>query len=72
MAVSVEAAKRELSGALIDIFKFKAAPLLVKVESCKTMLELRQVIFVVMDDTRIGDPDKAIMLLAAWESLGER
>ncbi len=69
MAISVEAAKRELSGALIDIFKFKAAQLLPKVESCKTLLELREVIFVILDDMRAAEPEKAKRLLVAWESL---
>lgn len=71
MAVSVETAKREMSGALIDIFKFKAASFLPQVEKCKTILELRQIIFVILDDARVNDPAKAKKLLTAWEALDE-
>lgn len=71
MAVSVEAAKRELSGAVIDIFKLRAAALVGAVEGCKTMMELRQFIFLTMDDVRTSDPEKAARLLAAWGALNE-
>ena len=71
MAVSVETARREMSGALIDIFKLRSAQFLPKVESCKTLLELRQVIFIILADARVADPDKAKKLLTAWTALEE-
>lgn len=71
MAVSVETAKREMSSALIDIFKLRSAPYIPKVERCKTMVELRQVIFVILDDMHHADPERAKKLMAAWESLDD-
>ncbi len=71
MAVSVETAKREISAALIDAFKLRAAPLLEKVQSCKTLWELREVIFVIIDDASVAEPEKSSALLAAWRSLDE-
>ncbi len=69
MAVSVETAKREMSAALIDAFKLRAEPFLIKVESCRTMLELRQVIFVIIDNASASEPQKTKILLSAWQSL---
>ncbi len=71
MAVSVETAKREICGALIDVFKLRAAPFLEKVQNCKTMWELREVIFVIIDDASSAEPEKANTLVAAWRSLDE-
>lgn len=71
MAVSIETAKREMSGALIDIFKLRSAPLIAKVERCATHLELRQLIFAILGDARAAEPEKAKQLLKAWESLDE-
>ncbi len=69
MAISVETAKREMSAALIDIFKLRAAPHLPRVEACRTMLDLRQVIFVIIDDAGVREPEKAKMLLSEWQLL---
>ncbi len=71
MALSVETAKREMSGALIDIFKLRAAPLLARVEACTSLPELRHLIFSILEDTRSAEPDRARQLRLAWEALGE-
>jgi hypothetical protein len=69
MAVSLETAKREMAGALIDIFKLRAAPHVTKVENCTTMVELRQAVFTIADVARNNDPDKAKQLISEWAAL---
>ncbi len=71
MAASVETAKREMSDALIEIFKLRSAPLLPKVEGCTTLQELRQVIFSILEDCRADHPEKTRLLRAAWDQLGD-
>ena len=71
MAVSVETAKREMSGALIEAFKLRAAPHIAKVEGCNCMAELRIAIFAVIDSLRYKEPDKAKLLMVAWSALDE-
>jgi hypothetical protein len=72
MAVSIETAKREISGELIEIFKLRSAPFISTLEACKTMFELRQVVFTIIGGARrINDAEKANQLLTAWHSLGE-
>ncbi len=69
MAVSLETAKREMSAALIELFKLRAAAFLPKVERCTSMLELRQVVFVIIDDASAAGPERSKSLLAAWQAL---
>jgi len=69
MPVSVEAARREMSAALIDLFKLRSALFLEKVEKCATSLELRQAVFMIIEETRATDPEKSRQLLRAWDIL---
>ncbi len=71
MAVSVETAKREMSGAMIDTFRLKATPFLAKVERCATMQELRYTVFDIINNLRGDEPEKAKMLMSAWAALDE-
>ncbi len=71
MAVSIETARREMCGALIDILKLRAAPFLEEVQRAQTLLELRQLIFLIMDDVRPASPDNARKLLEAWDALDD-
>ena len=60
-----------MSGALIEAFKLRAAPHIAKVESCCSLPELRHAVFTVIDGIRYKEPEKAKILLVAWNALGE-
>lgn len=71
MGLSVETAKREMSDALIDVFKLRAATFLARVERCATLQELRHVIFSILDEINGHEPEKTRALREAWDALGE-
>lgn len=70
MAVTIEAARREMSSVVLDLFGLQAEKHTKNIETCGDLVALRIAVFAIVNEIMPRDQYKSGCLVKAWEELG--